>query len=370
MESYDSFLVSVLEYFSERDENAVTSLSYDNLKCVPDILREAIRFKAKNIAGADRDKYSALVVQTGMYGGLGLKDDERLALMVLFDDISKCSMPDSHIHFCEKYSPEMPVFSECHKLRSLIRDDLLAVGSSKLEGSGQLLRFPEFLCRLPCIVPSHAALYQYLYALKNGLDLYLRIDPYDVSQSEITNIFEEAIIPADPKFINDLSVFRDEKKTAKYEVIVPDNIRDRIQSFLDYHNGYGRLEVVFKRHGSENILSFMAEELPRSESGRVLRGLCLHATCKHPPGTPWDDAVADHIDGAVNYYFDYRALERLDSDIFTAECDASCRTHLFRINNVKLSHLIPISKLFFDAQSLWEDWIRDQFRLKKGGRHL
>lgn len=365
MSEYESILLEVIGEVEDSCNSVFSFFSTTSPIRISPALKRAISYRSNCVSSLEKRNYEALVTQTGLYKNIGLADGERLCLILVGDDIKKYVMPSRLERFCQAYRSDFPVFQACPALFSLVRDDLVAMESAILDESGQLVQFPGFLCRLPCLIPGHAALYQYLFKIKGSAELFLRIDPHDDAQSKVVNIFEEAMIPADPKFIETLSIFRGEKKTAAYEVVEPANISERISAFWDYHNGYGRLEVVFKRHGSEKILSCMAEEIPREVSGRVLTGLCLHATSKCPPGTPWESAVADHIDGAVNYYFDETGLERLESNVFNAECDASCRTHLFRINNVSLSQLLPISYHFFAARSLWEDWIKDQFRLVK-----
>ncbi|MGX7949667.1 hypothetical protein [Oleidesulfovibrio alaskensis] len=325
------------------------------------LVREAINIRGKCFTEKDEDNFRAVVATSGVYGRHGLSDDERMALLLVGVDVKHQVEPQRCQRVCEPYRKDSPVFRNAPALWSLVREDLILVDSGEVSPSGQLLRFPSFLCRLHGHTLQHYALYENLYNTIAGNKLFLRIDQFDASQSDLIYVCEEAIRPIDPNFLKKMEIYKGEKKWGYYEVLPPEKVTDR--QFLDYSRGFGRLEVVFKRNG--NDLSCMIEELPSKVDGRVLTGLCLHATSKCPVGVSWNEAVADHIDGAINYYFDERALERFDSDISVTGCAASCRTHLFRIEETPLANMLPIAKLFFEAQSLQQDWINDQFRFIK-----
>ncbi|MCJ2163539.1 MULTISPECIES: hypothetical protein [unclassified Pseudodesulfovibrio] len=325
------------------------------------LVREAIEIRVRGFSEKDEKDYRSTVETSGVYGRAGLTDDERMALILIGVDVKQQIQPRECQRCCESYHVDAPVFRKAPELWNLVRDDLVSVNSGVVAPSGQLIRYPSFLCRLHGHLPKHFILYETLFKVVGRNRLYLRVDQYDDSQSDVIYALEEVIRPMDPTFLKQLKIFRGEKKWGYYEVLPPEHPTD--YQYWDYHQGFGKLEVVFKRNGDD--LSCMIEELPREADGRVLTSLCLHATSKCPVDTDWNDAVADHIDGAIQFYFDERALERFDSNISVAECDASCRTHLFRIEETSLSNLLPIAKMFFQAESLLKDWVDDQFRFFK-----
>lgn len=324
-------------------------------------IRKAMALREQKITKQEENDYRGLFVSTGVYKIEDLSIDQRFSLFLVGKDAMEQSEPRNYKRFCQPYESDSPLFKAVPGLYQLVRKDLLSVKTGAVKGSGQIIQYPSFLCRIDALHNKHFSLYESLFNFRPRGDLYLRVNQFDTSQSDIILCLEEVIRPMDPKFIQGLKIYRGEKKWGCYELIKHENASQR--QIWDYYQGYGKLEVVFKRY--KNTLSCMIEELPREMSGRVLTGLCIHATCDCPVGTNWNEAVADHIDGAVNYYFDETALERLESNISTAECKASCRTHLFRVEDIKLSNLLPISNLFFNAESLVQDWIKDQFSLVK-----
>lgn len=358
-ETYWKSIYKIVDHIRQNNLSIYDYFDYSKQIKIDSILLDAINIKTNLLNSKEEKDYYATIKETGIYRQNNLSDKQRLALLVISIDTKNYIAPELHEEECREYNINAPIFKDHPKLFSFVRKDLVYIGNAIVESSGQLVNFNNlpFIARVQSPRYSHFTLYQNLYDFFTGENLYLRINQNENSQSRLMWAMEEAIRPIDPKFLENLRLYRGEKKWEYYEVIEPSNCTDR--QFWDYTQGYGRLEVVFKRN--EDSLSCMIEELPREPNGRVLAGLCLHATTNCPIGTNWKDAIADHIDGAVNYYFDERALERLESNISVAECSASCRTHLFRIENIKLSNLLQISKLFFQASSLWEDWIKDQF---------
>jgi len=356
-EEYKDLLSAIVDVINKQGLTATTYFAHDRIFELNEKDNAAVQHRRMHITDKEYVDNIALFKETGMYGQLGLDVDERLALFLVSFDIKRFVEIGEIKRSCLPLNQDSPIIKRDKTLRLGYDGELLSAEGASLDSSGQLLVFPSSICRTVAILNSHFELYKTLFDIADAANIYIRVDGSDVSQSKEFTILEEVIRPIDPKFIQTLDLRRDRKKYGIYELQKPVDVKD--PRWWDYSHGYGRLEVVFKRN--RDSLSCMIEEIPREMSGRVLRGLCLHATCPDEVGTKFDDATAEHIDGAVNYYFDSDATTRINGSIQYSECDASCRTHLFRINKVKLRELINISHLFFGATTLVSDWLGDQF---------
>lgn len=358
--SYSELVVALAADIAKQASTPTEYFDYSTMQSLTPLLTAAIQLRVSKISDRERNDYWALFKETGIYGNLGLDIEQRLALFLVSLDVQYEVAPDLCLKFCKPISIDSPIIVNDKSLARNIRDELLCVDGSRIDSTGQLLTFKDSICRTSAILNKHFELYKYLFKISERSKTFIKVDCDDISQSKNVLLLEEVIRPIDPKFIENLDLARGEKRFGIYELQRTNHFND--QRFWDYTHGYGRLEVVFKKNA--DTISCMLEEIPREPSGRVLRGLCLHATCSAPRGTSFLDATADHIDGAVNYYFDENALARFDSTIETAECDASCRTHLFRVNDVNFSLVIQIAMFFFGSSALVFDWLGDQFMCK------
>jgi hypothetical protein len=195
--------------------------------------------------------------------------------------------------------------------------------------------------------------------------LWLRLACNEIYDTEPPHLFlEEAIIPADKFWWKTLAVYHNGKgKVAEYQNIdisLPENIDrfwDRKVKCIE------KLQIEWHRK-SEDLLSMMMEELPEMSlgNGKFKSSLLIHLTCRDKVGKNFNEAIIEHIDGALNVFFGNSIKDRANSKL-SDKVKATLRIHLFRIENVHLNALLPIAYSFFEAKTLVKDWFKDQFNI-------
>ncbi len=190
---------------------------------------------------------------------------------------------------------------------------------------------------------------------------YLRLDPRSwYAEQPMMRLEEAAIAPADPTWMRTLSLFPGMKRFASYVLEDCDPQGDQAQ-YRDYHlRNIRRLEVTAQRRETD-YLSMMIEELPRpDERNGLMVGRCIHLDTRAQVGTPMAEARLQHIDLAINVYRgDQRSVRMEDSLQNGKVCDATYRTHLYRIEDIPFPALFTFAAMFFKSRVLFKEWLAD-----------
>lgn len=267
---------------------------------------------------------------------------------------------------CEPYDKGQPMFNALPQLWEFVRTvghkdkDLIDARSLNLDSFYQLALFPN----TKVAIHSHLSsdLVKWVINTFSELPYYFRLNPYNVS-SELKPILTEAVErPCNPKWMKALRLWKNSKDSAVYtnETSSPD---DHLENYIDYAiKGISRLEVHFHRDNS-GLLSGLIEEIStKPEIGNYIVNRSIHLTSIEPIGTSWVSALTEHIDGAINIYVGQRINERIKVTLESGRvCDATFRTHLFRIEHAPLKSILPLSEMFFLSKALVNDWTCDMF---------
>ena len=199
----------------------------------------------------------------------------------------------------------------------------------------------------------------------------VRIDKNNYGANVTEFIYETIIRSERSNWYKNMLIYNNENKIGEYTY--PETIidlgcnKEQADLFISkmQENSYKEkdgyiLQTFFKRDNN-NLLSGSIEEMKMLKSDNTLVSKYLHLTSTSIVGTEWCDGVLAHIDGAVNVYFDDNAKDRLSKNL-KERVQADYRTHLFRIDNIPITELLPIAKLFFKGLALVEEWESDSFR--------
>jgi hypothetical protein len=190
---------------------------------------------------------------------------------------------------------------------------------------------------------------------------YLRLDPRNWYPDQPTMLLQEAaIVPADPSWMQTLALFPGMKTFAAYVLEDCDPKADMAQ-YRDYHlRQVRRLEVTARRREAD-YLSMMLEELPRPDDRNGLMvGRCIHLDTRAPVGTPMIEARLQHLDLAINVYRGERREDRMQDSLQNGKvCDATYRTHLYRIEDISFPALFVFANMFLKSGVLLGEWLAD-----------
>jgi hypothetical protein len=137
--------------------------------------------------------------------------------------------------------------------------------------------------------------------------------------------------------------------------------KDDATQFWDYRvKGIRRLEVRVERR-EEDYLTMMIEELPRPDDPNGLMiGRCVHLDSRDPAGTPLDQVRVNHLDLAINVYKGATRAVRDGQSLQNGKIvDASCRTHLLRIEDIPFISLFQFCRMFFQSSVLLSEWLNE-----------
>lgn len=204
----------------------------------------------------------------------------------------------------------------------------------------------------------------------SGKSIYVRVDPYQVSLDKMPDRIQEAVVNyPDPIWWTDLRVYDGKEKGSSYQLLEDPSDSENYWDYLV--KGIRRLEFhVERRDGDKNkpYLSMMMEELEfhKNEfvpSGNHIIGRMIHLDTAAKVGDSFNTADLMHIDLAYNYYYDDKMDIRESQDLSKEGkiVDASERTHILRIENIKLIELFPIAFAFFKSQTMVNEWCHYQF---------
>lgn len=260
---------------------------------------------------------------------------------------------------CEPYTDSHPLLLKCPYIRDILypkgdKDvkEMIDVHGLKHDDTHQIFTIGG--CNIRISSELHPNIVEFLLSDFPDKKSFFRFDPYKVSANLKPRLVETILRPADPNWWKTLNIFNRERKSSVY------TLSQHNDHFWEYRvRGIRRLEVAWSNR--DGCLSLMAEEL-RYVSPIILLGRCIHLTVDNMAGKSWDSALASHIDGAINVYFDADSELRFISSLTEGKStDATIRTHLFKVLDIPLKSLIPISMLFFKSKTLSNEWLQDQF---------
>lgn len=269
---------------------------------------------------------------------------------------------------CFHYDDGMPLFKECPSLFECIRNRELVDYHciKRLDNSHVFIyrgKFGVIDQRLP--IP----LLNWIDGNYKDKPLYVRLNPYLISDKPVDSIVEVLINAPDPAWWRDLRIYHGKEKGSSYQLL--NDPEDR-KNYWDYLvKGIRRFEYHAERgqSGGESYLSMMMEELELHEdhaqpSDSYLVGRMIHLDTKVEVGTEFTSAPLMHIDLAYNYYYDDKVEKRMSQDLSLIGGkieDATYRTHLVRIDNITLSELFPMAYAFFESKTMLNEWCQYQF---------
>lgn len=266
---------------------------------------------------------------------------------------------------CVPY-PDSPLLKTLPELGEFVVDDLISATSiTKTPISTDVVQVKNGFVRLdPDLSPAIASWVVGTYPADR---VRLRFDPRWGSDKMIRPSLREHVIRVpNPTWWSFLGLHRGTTDGGRFE-LTPDmgSGHARQQAYWEYYvKGVRRLEVFVKRE-NQGRLSMMVEEIAvRDEGDGFIVGRCIHLDTESPEGTPFDKAELKHIDLAINVYETDRMRVRLDQKLADTGkvVDASCRTHLIRVNGARFPILFDFARDFFLSNVLTVEWISHQFK--------
>jgi hypothetical protein len=319
-----------------------------------------IDLRGELLSGSDEESVINLLT-TGYFSELAGK--RRVAAFVVCIDMEREVSNFSLERRFEPYHGAQPLFSHLPQLLSVtVNDELLPaslLGDHRGDGVTKIatsfLRFDPFL---------HPSIISWSRSTFPDLPLFLRLDPYFARDEEpLVRLLEAILIPADPSWWANLSLYPRQTRGAAYWIEPPADPRDNPQDYWDFHIRHlRRLEVHADRRDS-NYFTMMVEELAdfREVDGFLL-GRTIHWDTVEPQGKAIDKAKVKHLDLAINLYRGSDAEARMGQNLAHGRVqDATLRTHLLRIEGISASVMLAFAQQFFQSKSLLRDWFNDQF---------
>lgn len=198
----------------------------------------------------------------------------------------------------------------------------------------------------------------------------MRLNPFEVSTDRIPDYIQEAVVNyPDPAWWEDLRIYDGKSKGSSYQLLNDPNDKDNYWDYLV--RGIRRLEYHVQRRDEgkdKPYLSMMMEELEvhpnHSEPEQsYMIGRMIHLDTEAKVGDSFMTAILKHIDLAYNYYYGDNMNVRLKEDLSEVGkvTNADVRTHILRIENIRLVDLFPITFAFFKSKTLVYEWSHYQF---------
>jgi hypothetical protein len=263
---------------------------------------------------------------------------------------------------CQAYAGSV-LLSKLPKLSDYVVDDLIVAAKIRQLRSTDIVEAPGGFARIDALLsPSLAA-----WALGSfpAAKVRIRLDPREAAEDPLKPGVRESVVrPPNPTWWRNLGLRRGTTDGGHFVLDpeqAPGNLRNL--AFWDQAKGIRRLEVFVKRE-NQGRLSMMVEELSvRNERNGFIEGRCIHLDSRSPEGTPFEDAELDHIDLAINVFQDDAGQARLEQRLADGgkTIDATCRTHLLRIDGPRFPVLFDCALGFLKSRTLLFEWWQAQF---------
>lgn len=382
IESYEAYINQVAKI---KDWHYIDLGEYLNeeLKNNPDFSQDVMPVREALLTADDLNGMFNYLESNVFHGDKQLM----LTLSSILQDILKISKVHFEILSFEPYHAGQPVFEKYPELLNGLRE------KSNGNRDYELIRIDTIGFNPPLCTPKFRTCEyknHYLFIDKNldsriprylidkyGTDhLYIRIDPYSLSETEPQVAIEEEFLrPPNPKWIERLNIYPG--KSEGCEVFLPElggtsiGIDEHSQmQYFEYQKGIRKLETnaSMKNENGKKHFSMSLEELSvESLSEGKLIGRMIHLDAIDAYDMPFDKIRLNHLDLAINVYKDEAIEERNNCSLASGGVitDASYRTHLFRADSIMLSDLLEIARLFFKSTTMVEEWIEKQFEFMK-----
>lgn len=295
----------------------------------------------------------------------------RLAWWLFYSDLV-CAYENVRIEgACEPYRRDQPLFKGAPRLFDRIRRrpadkgagspdyELVDEAATRCVDESEVFAVDPGFARLPSdLAPRIPAWARSVFP---EAPRFLRLDPrFWFAAQPLMRMEEAALVPANPSWMKSLALFPGMKEFASYILEDYDPKSDMAQ-YRDFHiRDVRRLEVAAQRR-SADYLTMMLEELPRADDPNGLMvGRCIHLDTRAPIGTPITEACLQHLDLAINVYGGRDREKRMNDSLQNGRvCDATYRTHLYRIENIPFAALFTFAGMFFKSQLLVQEWLTD-----------
>ena len=325
------------------------------------LTKELVQRRRELLSASDIERVADLI-SLGLLPSVTDPNDRAAAFMSILE-LEDRLRRERRKRACGRYETDQPLFQASATIWGRVRKDGEAPGDLidptglAWDGTSQLVDIGSGQwARIDSALRSDTA--RWVMGFPPGVTKFVRLDPFHVG-SKIAPLAEATIRPAAPDWVPYLKVWPGTVTGAAY-MLRGDDPKD-LNDYWDFHaRGVRRLEVSFRRRNSGHFFGSI-EELSVVADDFVV-GLMLHMDSIDPVGTEWTAAMLGHLDGAINVFEGPTARERLNTYLHDGKVpDATTRTHLFRVDNVPLSSLVPAAHLFLRSERLLSEWIREQF---------
>jgi hypothetical protein len=275
-------------------------------------------------------------------------------------DIVRASEELALKQMCQPYAREQPLFVGAPDLFDRIRPDfeliddraITSIDDSEVYSVGA--GFSKLPSQLRPDIPS--------WARKQFPDVprFVRLHPWEYhTEQPKLQLMKAPLVPANPRWMATLALFPNTKTFAAY-VLQDCDRKEDMEQYRDFHLRHiRRLEVTAERRRKDNYLSMMIEEIPRDDDPNGLMvGHCIHLDTCAAVGTSMTKARLSHLDLAINVYSGAQRAVRMANSLQHGKvCDATYRTHLFRIEDVPFPALFEFARLFLRSRYLLTEWL-------------
>lgn len=266
---------------------------------------------------------------------------------------------------CAPYE-KSKLFSECYQLSEYERKDLISTNAfKKSETVGTVRIGGNKWARLDGSLSANILDWLLQHKDKNT---FIRLNPNEVYDKEPSQLILEFLLtPPNPNWWKDLKVYNRTKEGCAFFLDGGDV--HNTQDYWDYYiKGVRGLQVLASRDNKGNLVMTL-EELSEKcfildPTKKIVTGRMIHLDTDAPIGTPFRNARLNHLDLALNYYFDAAADRRLAENLATGQRieDATERTHIARIEDIAFPELFFAAYGFFQSKILLDEWKDSQFK--------
>lgn len=332
---------------------------YEVLAAHPDY-RDLAMFRLRLMTDADVRTWGDLLL-TGIFASES--PDIRLGLFLVTLDAEQHANRIDFRCRCGCYENSR-LLSKVPALREFVQDDLIGAGALTQLNDSDVVQVPGGYARLDRMLHPFVA----AWALGSfpKAQVSLRLDPREGGSDRLrSSLLEYAVRPPNPTWWRTLGLQRGKTDSGCF-VLDPDTVQEEFRKAAAWEfsaKGIRKLEVFVKRE-NQGRFSMMAEELSdRYARDGITIGRCIHLDSRSPEGTPFEKAVLDHIDLAVNVYEDGVRSIRWAQGLHEGGkvVDASFRTHMLRINDARFTTLFDLAVGFLQSATLRHEWFTAQF---------
>lgn len=202
---------------------------------------------------------------------------------------------------------------------------------------------------------------------ERGLTYYVRINPNYVYDNPSILHKREIWRAPSPEWKNAIGIKPHHRDGFSY--YIPDDIELKPNNSLAYHDRrilhISRLEGFYKRR-NDGYFELMVEELKKEEHPFLEKEYYIVGRIIHldsiEDGSKGLNVKLEHIDLGLNLYNEDAAINRESERLENVgkEVDATCRSHILRLNNARFSDLKTFST-FFESKYLQDEWINGMF---------